>query len=253
MKLKAPETVFSSAGFCPGCGHGLATRMIGEDSEELGIQEKMLAVVDVACCSFNIDYWRYDTIMAAHGRDIPTAVGVKHIRPANRVFAYLGDGAAYSIGMAETVHAALRNDNICVFVVNNSVFGMTGGQMAPTTLLGQKTTTSPRGRDMARHEGGPIRMAELMAQLSGVAYSERCALDSVKHVRAAKKALRKAFEVQLQGLGFGFVELLSGCPTNWHMDPVSANKRISEAMIPVFPLGVYKDVTAPAESEVQHG
>ena len=130
---------------------------------------------------------------------------------------------------------------------------MTGGQMAPTTLLGQKTTTSPRGRDMARHEGGPIRMAELMAQLSGVAYSERCALDSVKHVRAAKKALRKAFEVQLQGLGFGFVELLSGCPTNWHMDPVSANRRISEAMIPVFPLGVYKDVTAQAESEVQHG
>ncbi|MEE0062193.1 MAG: thiamine pyrophosphate-dependent enzyme, partial [Oscillospiraceae bacterium] len=116
MKLKAPETVFSSAGFCPGCGHGLATRLIGEVSEELGIQEKMLAVVDVACCSFNIDYWRYDTIMAAHGRDIPTAVGVKHIRPANPVFAYLGDGAAYSIGMAETVHAALRNDNICVFV-----------------------------------------------------------------------------------------------------------------------------------------
>ena len=113
MKLKAPETVFSSAGFCPGCGHGLATRLIGEVSEELGIQEKMLAVVDVACCSFNIDYWRYDTIMAAHGRDIPTAVGVKHIRPENPVFAYLGDGAAYSIGMAETVHAALRNDNIC--------------------------------------------------------------------------------------------------------------------------------------------
>ena len=111
MKLKAPETVFSSAGFCPGCGHGLATRLIGEVSEELGIQEKMLAVVDVACCSFNIDYWRYDTIMAAHGRDIPTAVGVKHIRPANPVFAYLGDGAAYSIGMAETIHAALRNDN----------------------------------------------------------------------------------------------------------------------------------------------
>ena len=144
MKLKAPETVFSSAGFCPGCGHGLATRLIGEVSEELGIQEKMLAVVDVACCSFNIDYWRYDTIMAAHGRDIPTAVGVKHIRPANPVFAYLGDGAAYSIGMAETIHAALRNDNICVFVVNNSVFGMTGGQMAPTTLPHQKTATSPR-------------------------------------------------------------------------------------------------------------
>ena len=151
MKLKAPETVFSSAGFCPGCGHGLATRLIGEVSEELGIQEKMLAVVDVACCSFNIDYWRYDTIMAAHGRDIPTAVGVKHIRPANPVFAYLGDGAAYSIGMAETVHAALRNDNICVFVVNNSVFGMTGGQMAPTTLPHQKTATSPKGKDPAKY------------------------------------------------------------------------------------------------------
>ena len=159
MKLKAPETVFSSAGFCPGCGHGLATRLIGEVSEELGIQEKMLAVVDVACCSFNIDYWRYDTIMAAHGRDIPTAVGVKHIRPANPVFAYLGDGAAYSIGMAETVHAALRNDNICVFVVNNSVFGMTGGQMAPTTLIGQKT--APEDRHLPARQGSrPLRYAQ---------------------------------------------------------------------------------------------
>ena len=152
MKLKAPETVFSSAGFCPGCGHGLATRLIGEVSEELGIQEKMLAVVDVACCSFNIDYWRYDTIMAAHGRDIPTAVGVKHIRPENPVFAYLGDGAAYSIGMAETIHAALRNDNICVFVVNNSVFGMTGGQHLPA---------APEDRDLPEGQGsGQVRHAQ---------------------------------------------------------------------------------------------
>ena len=170
MKLKAPETVFSSAGFCPGCGHGLATRLIGEVSEELGIQEKMLAVVDVACCSFNIDYWRYDTIMAAHGRDIPTAVGVKHIRPENPVFAYLGDGAAYSIGMAETIHAALRNDNICVFVVNNSVFGMTGGQMAPTTLPHQKTATSPKGKDPAKY--GTLNVVDVLGKMD-IAYLAR--------------------------------------------------------------------------------
>lgn len=155
MKLKAPETVFSSAGFCPGCGHGLATRLIGEVSEELGIQEKMLAVVDVACCSFNIDYWRYDTIMAgARPRHSDGRRRQAH-PPRQPVFAYLGDGAAYSIGMAETVHAALRNDNICVFVVNNSVFGMTGGQMAPTTLPHQKTATSPRGKDPR-----PLRYAQ---------------------------------------------------------------------------------------------
>lgn len=241
MKLKAPETVFSSAGFCPGCGHGLATRLIGEVSEELGIQEKMLAVVDVACCSFNIDYWRYDTIMAAHGRDIPTAVGVKHIRPANPVFAYLGDGAAYSIGMAETVHAALRNDNICVFVVNNSVFGMTGGQMAPTSLPGQITTTSPYGRDTA-HCGFPVKMSEMLAQLDGPAYIERVSVHDVPHVVAAKKAIRKAFEAQIAGKGFSMVEVLSTCPTNWGLTPQEALKWLEENMIPQFPLGVYKEV-----------
>ena len=204
MKLKAPETVFSSAGFCPGCGHGLATRLIGEVSEELGIQEKMLAVVDVACCSFNIDYWRYDTIMAAHGRDIPTAVGVKHIRPENPVFAYLGDGAAYSIGMAETIHAALRNDNICVFVVNNSVFGMTGGQMAPTSLPG--------------------------GELVGPAGMNNC-----------KKLIRKAFEHQLNGDGFSLVELLSPCPTNLNMPPVKAREHVHTEMTKYFPIGEYID------------
>ena len=191
MKLKAPETVFSSAGFCPGCGHGLATRLIGEVSEELGIQEKMLAVVDVACCSFNIDYWRYDTIMAAHGRDIPTAVGVKHIRPANPVFAYLGDGAAYSIGMAETVHAALRNDNICVFVVNNSVFGMTGGQMAPTTLPHQKTATSPRGKDPARY--GTLNVVDVLGKMD-IAYLARGELVGPAGMNNCKKLIRKALD-----------------------------------------------------------
>ena len=243
MKLKAPETVFSSAGFCPGCGHGLATRLIGEVSEELGIQEKMLAVVDVACCSFNIDYWRYDTIMAAHGRDIPTAVGVKHIRPENPVFAYLGDGAAYSIGMAETIHAALRNDNICVFVVNNSVFGMTGGQMAPTTLIGQKTTTSPYGRDEAWC-GAPIKMSEMLAAVPSSYYIERVAVNNTANIVKAKKAIAKAFRYQKEGKGFCMVEVLSTCPTNWGMSPVEAMTWLEENMIPYYPLGVYKDKEA---------
>ena len=240
MKLKAPETVFSSVGFCPGCGHGLATRLIGEVSEELGIQEKMLAVVDVACCSFNIDYWRYDTIMAAHGRDIPTAVGVKHIRPENPVFAYLGDGAAYSIGMAETMHAALRNDNICVFVVNNSVFGMTGGQMAPTTLVGQKTTTSPYGRD-EDWCGAPLKVSEMLAEVPCSYYIERVAVNNTPNIVKAKKAISKAFHYQMEGKGFTMVEVLSACPTNWGLSPIKAMEWLEENMIPYYPLGVKKD------------
>ena len=240
MKLKAPETVFSSAGFCPGCGHGLATRLIGEVSEELGIQKKMLAVVDVACCSFNIDYWRYDTIMAAHGRDIPTAVGVKHIRPENPVFAYLGDGAAYSIGMAETIHAALRNDNICVFVVNNSVFGMTGGQMAPTTLVGQKTTTSPYGRD-EDWCGAPLKVSEMLAEVPCSYYIERVAVNNTPNIVKAKKAISKAFHYQMEGKGFTMVEVLSACPTNWGLSPIKAMEWLEENMIPYYPLGVKKD------------
>ena len=240
--------------YCPGCNHGIIHRLVAEVIDEMNLDGKVIGVAPVGCSVFAYDYFNCDMYEAAHGRAPAVATGVKRaVGPDTMVFTYQGDGDLASIGTAEIVHAAHRGEKIVTIFVNNAIYGMTGGQMAPTTLLGQKTTTSPRGRDMARHEGGPIRMAELMAQLSGVAYSERCALDSVKHVRAAKKALRKAFEVQLQGLGFGFVELLSGCPTNWHMDPVSANKRISEAMIPVFPLGVYKDVTAPAESEVQHG
>ena len=241
------------SGYCPGCMHGTVIKLIGEVLEELDVVDKAVCCLGIGCCGLQMDYIAYDNITSPHGRACAVATGIKRTNPDSLVYTYQGDGDFASIGLAESISAANRGENISVIFINNGIYGMTGGQMAPTTLLGQKTTTSPRGRDMARHEGGPIRMAELMAQLSGVAYSERCALDSVKHVRAAKKALRKAFEVQLQGLGFGFVELLSGCPTNWHMDPVSANKRISEAMIPVFPLGVYKDVTAQAESEVQHG
>ena len=204
--------------YCPGCHHGIAHRLVSEVLHELGVADRTILVASVGCATFTYDYFNVDGLEAPHGRACAVATGVRRARPESVVFTYQGDGDMGAIGLAESIHAANRGELITGI-----------------------------------HEGGPIRMAELMAQLSGVAYSERCALDSVKHVRAAKKALRKAFEVQLQGLGFGFVELLSGCPTNWHMDPVSANKRISEAMIPVFPLGVYKDVTAPAESEVQHG
>lgn len=238
MKLKAPECVFSSAGFCPGCGHGLASRLIGEVAEELGIVEKIVSVVDVACCSFNIDYWNFDTIMAAHGRDIPTAVGVKHIRPDSAVFAYLGDGASYSIGMAETIHAALRNDNICVFVINNSVFGMTGGQMAPTSLPHERTATSPKGKDPEKY--GTMSGLELVKTMD-VAYAARGELVGSAGMINAKKLIKKAFMHQLNGDGFSMVELLSPCPTNLNLPPVKAKEFVHNEMTKYFPLGEFVD------------
>ena len=238
MKLKAPESVFSSASFCPGCGHGLASRLIGEVAEELGIQHSLVTVVDVACCSFNIDYWKFDTIMAAHGRDIPTAVGVKHVRPGSSVLAYMGDGAAYSIGMAETIHAALRNDNICVIVINNSVFGMTGGQMAPTTLPGEKTATSPKGKDPTRY--GTLSGVELLKHMD-IAYLARGELVGSAGMIKAKKLIKSAFHHQLKGDGFSLVELLSPCPTNLNLPPVKARDFVHNEMTKYFPTGVFID------------
>ena len=238
MKLKAPECVFSSAGFCPGCGHGLASRLVGEVAEELGIVEKLVTVVDVACCSFNIDYWNFDTIMAAHGRDIPTAAGVKYVRPDCPVLAYMGDGAAYSIGMAETIHSALRNDNICVIVINNSVFGMTGGQMAPTTLPGEKTATSPKGKDPSRY--GTISGVELHKGMD-IAYLARAELVGVGGMTKAKRYIKKAMEHQLNCDGFSLVELLSPCPTNLNLPPVKAKQFVHEEMTKYFPLGEFID------------
>ena len=238
MKLKAPECVFSSAGFCPGCGHGLASRLVGEVAEELGIVEKLVTVVDVACCSFNIDYWNFDTIMAAHGRDIPTAAGVKYVRPDCPVLAYMGDCAAYSIGMAETIHSALRNDNICVIVINNSVFGMTGGQMAPTTLPGEKTATSPKGKDPSRY--GTISGVELLKRMD-IAYLARAELVGVGGMTKAKRYIKKAMEHQLNCDGFSLVELLSPCPTNLNLPPVKAKQFVHEEMTKYFPLGEFID------------
>mgnify|MGYP001630562571 FL=1 len=232
--------------YCPGCHHGIAHRLVSEVLHELGVADRTILVASVGCATFTYDYFNVDGLEAPHGRACAVATGVRRARPDAVVFTYQGDGDMAAIGLAESLHAANRGEKITTIFINNTVYGMTGGQMAPTTLVGQKTTTTRQGRSLS-NEGGPVRLAEIMAQLEGVAYAERCALDSVKHVRAAKKAMRKAFEVQLDGLGFGFVELLSGCPTNWHLDPVAANKRIAEAMIPVFPLGVFKDATAGAD------
>lgn len=229
--------------FCPGCHHGVAHRLVAELIEEMGLQEKSVCVSSVGCSVFIYNYINVDAVEGAHGRAPATATGLKRARPDCFVFAYQGDGDLASIGLAEIVHAANRGERISIVFVNNTVYGMTGGQMAPTTLVGQKTTTSPGGRDH-NTDGSPIRMTEIIAGLEGTAYAARVALDSVKHIREAKKALRKAFEAQTSGTGFGFVEMLSACPTNWRLDPVASNRRISEEMIPCFPLGTFKDIMA---------
>ncbi|GAB6126866.1 thiamine pyrophosphate-dependent enzyme [Humidesulfovibrio idahonensis] len=229
--------------YCPGCHHGIAHRMVAELLDEMQLAENTIAVASIGCSVFLYNYINADGVESPHGRAPAVATGVKRARPDKFVFTYQGDGDLASIGMAEIMHAANRGERISVVFVNNTVYGMTGGQMAPTTLIGQKTTTCPGGRCKDR-EGSPIRMAEIIAQLGGTAFCARGSLDSVKNIRQAKKYMRQAFEVQTKGLGFGFVELLSGCPTNWRMSPVAANKRITDEMIPYFPLGVYRDVVA---------
>lgn len=229
--------------YCPGCQHGVAHRLAGELLTEMGLTENTLLVTSIGCSVFLYNYLNVDSVEAPHGRAPAVATGVKRARSDKFVLSYQGDGDLASIGMAEIMHCANRGEKVSIIFVNNTVYGMTGGQMAPTTLVGQKTTTSPAGRNAAT-EGMPIRMAEIIGQLGGTAYAARVALNNVKNIRKAKKAMKKAFEVQQQQLGFGFVELLATCPTNWRMTPVQANERIENEMIPYFPLGVYKDVTA---------
>ncbi|MUM77607.1 2-oxoglutarate oxidoreductase [Pseudodesulfovibrio sp. F-1] len=243
LVFSRPESVIDRpTHYCPGCHHGIAHRLVGELLDEMNLTEKSLLVASIGCSVFLYNYLNTDAVEAPHGRAPAVATGVKRSRPDNFVFTYQGDGDLASIGMAEIMHAANRGEKICVVFVNNTVYGMTGGQMAPTTLLGQKTTTTPAGRCVT-HEGAPIRMTEIIASLGGVAYAARGSLDCVKNILAAKKHLRKAFECQVNATGFGFVELLSGCPTNWKMTPVQANDRIKNEMIPYFPLGVFKDIS----------
>ncbi len=230
--------------YCPGCTHGIIHRLVAEVMDELGIEGRTIGVAPVGCSVMAYNYFNCDMIEAAHGRAPAVATGVKRADPENHVvFTYQGDGDLASIGMAETVHAAARNENITVIFVNNAIYGMTGGQMAPTSLPGQVTQTSPYGRDV-NHCGYPIKVCEMLSQLDGPEYLERVTVNSVKAVRNAKKAIKKAFQNQLDGKGFSLVEVVSSCPTNWGLTPQQALKWIDEKMIPYYPLGVYKDRSA---------
>jgi 2-oxoglutarate ferredoxin oxidoreductase subunit beta len=225
--------------YCPGCGHGIAHRLVAEALDHFGVTGRTLAVAPVGCAVMLYDYFNVDVIEAPHGRAPAIATGMKRAAPDQVVFAYQGDGDLAAIGLSEIVHAANRGENITVVFVNNTVYGMTGGQMAPTTMPGQQTTTSPYGRD-PRTEGYPLKMAEMIGALDAVAYSARMALDTPANVLRARKAVFRAFEVQVKEKGFGFVELLSTCPTNWGMSPRDSQKRITDELIPHFPLGIFK-------------
>ena len=233
--------------YCPGCTHGIIHRLVAEAIDTLGIEGKTIGVAPVGCAVMAYDYFACDMIEAAHGRAPAVATGIKRANPENVVFTYQGDGDLASIGMAETVHAAARNENITVIFVNNAIYGMTGGQMAPTSLPGQVTQTSPYGRDV-KVAGYPVRVSEMLAALDGPAFVARVAVNNVKNVRNAKKVIQKAFENQLAGKGFSLVEVVSSCPTNWGMTPQKALDWVDEKMIPYYPLGVYKDKTAEEDA-----
>ena len=226
--------------FCPGCSHGIIVQLVTSVIDEMGIGGDTVCVGCVGCGGYLPWFMNTDTICSLHGRAPANATGVKRIQPDKVVFTYQGDGDLASIGTAEFVHAAHRGEKITTIFVNNNTYGMTGGQMAPTTLVGQKTTTSPYGRDAA-HCGKPIRVCEMLSAIDGAAFLERVAVDSPANVRKAKKAIRRAFECQLQGKGFALVEVLAACPTNWGMTPVEAVGRIRSEMIPYYPLGNFRD------------
>jgi len=226
--------------YCPGCTHGIVHRLVAEAIDELGIEGITVGIAPVGCSVMAYDYFRCDMIEAAHGRAPAVATGVKRADPNLVVFTYQGDGDLASIGTAETVHAAARNENITVIFINNAIYGMTGGQMAPTSLPGQITQTSPYGRD-PKHCGYPVKICEMLSEIQGPEYLERVAVNNVKNVRAAKKAIKKAFQNQIEGKGFSLVEVISACPTNWGLTPTKALQWIDDNMIPYYPLGVYKD------------
>ncbi len=226
--------------YCPGCTHGIIHRLVAEAIDELGIQGKTIGIAPVGCSVMAYDYFDIDMVQAAHGRAPAVATGVKRANPENIVFTYQGDGDLAAIGTAETVHSAARNENITIIFVNNAIYGMTGGQMAPTTLPGQVTQTSPYGRD-TQTVGFPLKVCELLSNVDGATYLERVAVNNVKNVKAAKKAIKKAFQYQVEGKGFSLIEVVSTCPTNWGMTPQNALNWLEENMLPYYPLGVYKD------------
>lgn len=245
LVFKRPESIKKDYNmtFCPGCDHGLAIRLVAEVLDEFNIREKTIATASVGCSVFLQNYFNTDVIESPHGRAAAVATGIKRSHPDKVVFTYQGDGDAASIGLTETIHSASRGERITTICVNNTTYGMTGGQAGPTTLLGQITTTTPKGRQ-AELTGYPLKIAEMIALTDGSAYVARVSLDSPAEIRKAKKAIKKAFEVQINGLGLGFVEILAICPTNWRMSPSESHKRVRQEMYPIYPLGVLKEVGA---------
>lgn len=233
--------------YCPGCTHGIIHRLVAEVIDELGIEGNTVGIAPVGCSVFAYNYFNCDMIEAPHGRAPAVATGVKRANPELTVFTYQGDGDLAAIGTAETVHVGARGENITIIFVNNAIYGMTGGQMAPTTLLGQVTTTSPYGR-IREIQGNPIRVCEMVSTLDGVAYAERVSVDCVKNVVNAKKAIKKGFIMQQEKKGLSIIEVLSTCPTNWGLSPEKAIDWLRENMIEHYPLGVYKDITATEEA-----
>ncbi len=226
--------------YCPGCGHGIIHRLVAEVVDELDIREKTIGIAPVGCAVLAYDYWNFDVTEAAHGRPLAVATGIKRTRPKNIVFTYQGDGDLAAIGTAETLHAANRGENLTCIFVNNTVYGMTGGQMAPTTMSGQKTATTPFGRHPDKGEGFPLKISEILALLPGVVYVERVAVSTPQRVMSAKKAIKQAFVNQIENKGFSLVEVLSMCPTIWGMSPVHAAEYIETTVIKAFPLGRIK-------------
>ena len=227
--------------YCPGCGHGIVHRMVAEVIDELGIRNKTAGVAPVGCAVFMYNYMDVDMYEAAHGRAPAVATGYKRVHPDNFIFTYQGDGDLASIGTAEIVHAAHRGEKITTIFINNAIYGMTGGQMAPTSLVGQKTTTSPYGRSK-EHCGEPIRRAEMLSTINGSAYIARCAVNNTANITRCKAAIKKAFQTQIDRKGFSMVEILSPCPTNWGKSPVESMQWLEENMIPYYPLGTFKEV-----------
>lgn len=234
--------------FCPGCGHGIVHRLVCEVLDEMGIEGNTIGVVPVGCYVMSYDYFGCDVIEAPHGRAPAVATGVKRSNPDKMVFTYQGDGDLAAIGTAETVHSGTRGENLVIIFINNTTYGMTGGQMAPTTMPGQVTQTTPYGRD-PKYAGYPIRVCEMMSTLTGVALAQRVAVDSVPHIRDAKKAIRKAFENEKAEKGLSIIEVLSTCPTNWGMAPQEAMQFVKDKMSHYYPLGVYKDGAAGEDEQ----
>ncbi|MBN2847693.1 MAG: 2-oxoglutarate oxidoreductase [Coriobacteriia bacterium] len=235
--------------YCPGCTHGITHRLVAETLDELGIEGTTVGVAPVGCSVLAYEFFACDMVQAAHGRAPAVATGLKRALPGNVVFTYQGDGDLASIGTAETVHAATRGEKITIIFINNAIYGMTGGQLAPTSLPGQITQTSPYGRDV-NEAGFPIRMMEMLSTLDGVALAQRVTVDTPKNVRAAKRAIKKAFEYQIEGAGFTIIEVVSTCPTNWGLSPTDALQWLRDKMLPYYPLGVYKDIKADGFANV---